>query len=139
MIDQIKLEVFLTEVTHRLDVDDSYPFLMRFMCRCLELIKEFLPEVGNDALETAKFFWLKGKGQENSLTEARIRCWNHLDAKGRSIEIKDKEDAAMRALLCVLYATPDSDDFALEAVHWFVSMLDKIGNYGNEVEEFMKN
>jgi hypothetical protein len=116
MIATNELEIYLAKVTQQFGATEAHAFLLRFMCRCLPLTQEFLPETGRKALNLATAFWLRGQGQAESLLTARIDCWNYLDSKHRSTDILDREDAAMRAVMCVLYAEPESDDFSAEAV-----------------------
>lgn len=138
MIDRNRLEALLARVAERSDVREEHAILMRFMCRCLALVEQFLPEVGRNALYTARTFWLEGKGQAEDLLAAGVDCWKYLDAKGRGVEIQDQEDAAMRAVLCVLRAEPESDDFPADAVRWFASMFDRLGDYSSETAQLME-
>jgi hypothetical protein len=137
MIDRNHLEDFVARVMQRFDDQDAHALFMRFMCHCLILVQKFLPEVGRKALASATLFWLEDKGQAEDLVAARVSCWEYLDAKGRSTEIKDKEDAAMRAIICVLYAEPDSADFSAETLRWFAEMLDQLGDYSSETKQLM--
>lgn len=138
MIATNELEIYLAKVTQQFGATEAHAFLMRFMCRCLPLTQEFLPETGRKALNSATAFWLRGQGQAEDLLTARIDCWNHLDFKHRSTDILDREDAAMRAVMCVLYAEPKSDDFSAEAVRWFADMFDRIDDYSEEIARSMK-
>jgi hypothetical protein len=138
MTDNVKLEIFLKNVKERFSAGDTHIILMKFMCRCLMLVPQFLPNVGRDTLALAKDFWLEGRGQAENLLAARIECWNYLDAKGRSVDVQDQEDAAMRALMCVLYVEPECDDFSAETVRWFASMIDLLGDYSIEMERLME-
>lgn len=138
MIERNHLEGYLTIVTQRFGVDEAHAVLMRFMCRCLMIVRKFLPELGQRALDLAGMFWLEGKGQAADLLAARVDCWNYLDAKHRSAEIRDQEDAALRAVICVLYAEPESEDFSVETVRWFAGLFDRLGNYSDETKQLMK-
>lgn len=139
MITRKELETYLDEVTQNFSATEAHSVLMRFMCRCLLLAQEFLPKTGRNALSSATAFWLSGQGQAEDLLTARIDCWNYLDSKHRSIDILDREDAAMRAVMCVLYSEPESDDFSAEAVRWFADMFDRLGDYSNETAQLMKD
>lgn len=139
MTSNVKLETFLKNVTNRLSAGETHIFLMKFKCRCLVLVPQFLPKVGRDVLDMAEKFWLEGIGQADSLLAARVECWNYLDAKGSGCDIRDPEDAAMRALICVLYAEPESDDFSAETVRCFANMLDRLGDYSSEMERLMNS
>ncbi|WP_223619782.1 hypothetical protein [Lysobacter sp. ESA13C] len=139
MIARNELEIYLVNVTQTFSATEAHAILMRFMCRCLLLAHEFLPEIGRNALNLATAFWLSGEGQAEDLLTARIACWNYLDSKHRSTDIQDREDAAMRAVICVLYAEPESDDFSVETVHWFADMFDRLGDYSNETAQLMKD
>ena len=137
MIDRVELETYLTKVTQCFGVEEAHAMLMRFLCRCLMLVQQFLPGVGRNALDAAKAFWLDGTGRGEGLLAARVECWNFLDAKGSSTDIRDREDAAMRAVICVLYAVPESEDFSAETVRWFAAMFDRLGNYSIETKRLM--
>lgn len=137
MITRNELETYLDEVTQNFSATEAHAVLMRFMCRCLLLVQEFLPETGRNALNLATAFWLSGQGQAEDLLTARIDCWNYLDSKHRSTDILDREDAAMRAVMCVLYAEPEPDDFSAEAVRWFADMFDRIDDYSEEIARLM--
>lgn len=137
IIDRAKLEDYLARVAQSYSADEAHAVLMRFMCRCLKLVQQFLPRVGRNALNLATAYWIDRKGQAETLLEARVECWNYLDAKGGSSEIRDQEDAAMRAAICLLYAEPESDDFSLETVRWFADMFDRLGNYPDEIIQMM--
>ena len=137
MIDRARLDAYLAEVARRFSANEAHAVLLRFMCRCLLLVQQFLPEVGRNALKAAKAFWLEGMGQAETLLAARVECWNYLDAKDSSTDIRDQEDVAMRAAICVLYAEPESDDFSVETVRWFAAMFDRLGNYSAETTQLM--
>jgi hypothetical protein len=137
MIERDPLEGYLTVVTQRFSVNEAHAVLMRFMCRCLMIVRQLLPEIGQRALDVAGAFWLEGKGQAADLLAARVDCWNYLDAKHRNSEIKDQEDAALRAVICVLYAEPESEDFSSETVRWFAALFDRLGNYSDETKQLM--
>jgi len=137
MIDRSKLEAYLDDVTQRSDAREAHLILMRFMCRCLSLVQHVLPETGRKAFNFATSFWLEGDGAAVGLLAARIECWSYLDAKGRSTDINDVEDAAMRALICVLYAEPESEDFSADTVRWFANMFDQLGQFSEEAAQLM--
>ncbi len=138
MIDRKHLLAYTKGVTQNFGASEAHEIFTQFMCRCLPLIEQFLPEVGRSALGTARAYWLEGTGTPEGLSEARIRCWKYLDEKGRGSNIKDQEDAAMRAVICALYAEPESDDFWTDSVEWFANMLDRLGDYSSEVAKLMK-
>lgn len=137
MIDQNQLEAYLAKITQCFDTHDAHANTMRFMCRCLLQVQQCIPEIGQHSLDLAQKFWLEGKGQAEDLIVARVNCWNYLDAKGRSSNILDREDAAMRAVICVLYTEPDSDDFPADTVRWFLDMFDRLGDCSTNLEQFL--
>jgi len=84
-------------------------------------------------------FWLEGQGQPEDLVLARNQCWSYLDTKGRGVRIEDQEDAAMRALICVLYPEPDNDDFSTDTMRWFADMFDRLDyRHADEVNQLME-
>jgi len=137
MIDQNKIYKYRILVTNRFNTQEAYTVFMRFMCHCLEAIQEFLPTVGKVAFEKAKEHWIEGIDHTNDLEALRIICWQYLDNKGGRIDIKDKEDASMRALLCVLHTKIENEDFSSDTIEWFTDMLDRLGDYSSEVERHM--
>ena len=137
MIDRSQLEAYLDGVTQHSNAHEAHLILMRFMCRCLSLVQQALPATGRKAFSLATSFWLEGEGTAEGLLSARIECWSYLDAKGRSTEINDVEDAAMRALICVLYAEPESEDFSADTVRWFANMFDQLGHFSQETTQLM--
>lgn len=137
MIDDNQLDIFVKSICERFDAVEAHKIFMRFMCRCLDLIKPFLPPTGKEELEIAKAHWFHDVGQIGELESARVRCWQYLDQKGQSVEISDREAVAMRALLCVLYPEPTTDDFSSETVRWFIGLLNRLGDYSMEVSRLM--
>lgn len=43
----------------------------------------------------------------------------------------------MRALICVLYAEPESEDFSADTVRWFADMFDQLGQFSEEAAQLM--
>jgi hypothetical protein len=138
MVDRDQLERYLAEVAQRFDLREEHESLMRFMCRCLPFVRRYLPEVGRKALDCASRFWLEGEGTAQDLVDAQVECWRYLDAKSYRPEIRDSDDAAMRAVVCVLCAEPDSEDFPSDSVRWFAEMLDRLGEGKEEITQLMK-
>ncbi|WP_426344819.1 hypothetical protein ACN9MU_15265 [Pseudoduganella sp. R-32] len=139
MIDRNAIAKFLNCSVLGKDYDSSHATVARLMCRCMQLVSEYLPPVGGDALQQATRFWLDQSLDGTSLEDARISCWRYLNSKhGNSTSIDDKEDAAMRALLCVLYEKPQSDEFTEESLYWFVDMFDRIDDYSHEFEKLIQ-
>ncbi len=102
MLERNQLEGYLTIVMQRFSVDEAHAVLMRFMCRCLMIVRKFLPESWTER----RWTWRKCSGwrardEAANLLASRVDCWNYLDAKHRSAEIRDQEDAALRAVTFV--------------------------------------
>jgi hypothetical protein len=119
------------------DPAKAYAELMRFMSSCVLLIQPFLPEVGANALSKALNFWNGEDVPASELDSARVACWEFLDAKGGSTSVADKEDAAMRALIWVLYPKPNEEIGLHEISDYFSDMMDSIGDYAEGVESMM--
>lgn len=137
MIDQKKLKSFVVKVQDDLSDNDGHVVLNRFMCRCLMAIRSDLPEVARGALDEACQYWMEGGGRKDELLNARLACWRHLESKGRSMDIVDSEDTAIRATLCVLHADFESEDHSDETLFWFASVFDRLGGDGVDTERFM--
>jgi len=70
------------------------------------------------------------------LNAARVKCWDFLEAKGRDVDIEDNEDAAVRALFCVMYPDRVSDeDFVQVSFQWFFERVNKIGDFSKAFEQ----
>lgn len=126
MIDRIKLETYVDGLALRLNAPDAYAVTTRFLCRCVQLVQECLPETGQAAFGVAQAYWFDGEVKVEDLVAARLRCWRYLDEKGRASCIYDDEDAAMRALICLLYPALESGETNLESINWFFDFLEEI-------------
>lgn len=133
MIDDELVECYIKAVTEESSSDVTHKTFMIFICSCLEFVREFLPPVAQDAFETAKGYWFRNSGTVEALESARVACWKYLDGKGSSVGIGDREDTAIRALLCSLYPVPPTDDFSADTVRWFTVMLNKLGDFSAQV------
>jgi hypothetical protein len=133
MIDKPQLLAYTKTVAQKLNAHEAHATFSRFMCKCLPLIFTYLPDAGISAADVAADYWLNGQRTSEDLEAARVQCWIYLDGKGRGSTIKDEEDAAMRAVICTLYAEPESEDFWTDSMEWFATMLDRIGDYSGEV------
>lgn len=125
-IDHNSVQKFFRSVTREQSPAEVERALSIFMCRCLMTIRDLLPRLGQDALDLAGSYWLEGKGEISALDAARESCWKYLIAKGRGIDVLDKEDAAMRALICVL-GQGDSVEDSADSLEWFVNMFEWLG------------
>jgi hypothetical protein len=137
MIDENHLELYLTRVSRQFESHEVHAILMRFMCDCLVVVQQHLPEVAKSALNLARKFWFNKEGVGDDLLAARIDCWRYLDEKKRSIDIQDQEDFAMRAVICVLYDEPESEDFTAETVRWFSTLLNRLDPPSDKIELMM--
>ena len=136
MIDDKKLKSFVVKVQNDLKSDEGHIVLNRFMCHCLMAVRDTLPQVAQSALDEAWQFWGRGNGSKDELLKARLARWAYLESKGRSVDIIDREDAAIRATLCVLYADFESEEHSDETMFWFADMFDRL-EVGVDVERFM--
>jgi hypothetical protein len=59
------------------------------------------------------------------MTAARKACWQYLEKNGSSTAVGDREDLALRALLCVLEPHPRND--ISDTAEWFSAMLQRLG------------
>ena len=103
---------------------DSADASMQVMCiRTLEMTKAVPPGL-RPALVDSASRWLVGN-ETPSLEPARVACWQFLEGKnGNSTTINDREDVAVRALICVLCDEPDDDlDMSID---FFESLLTKL-------------
>lgn len=103
-------------------VGESYEKCIRFMLGCVVLVKNHLPDVGREAVEIAKKYWLGAKENPDELENARVKCWNYLDEQNASTNTQEKQYCALRAVICILYAEPPSDDIS-ELIEFFLEMV----------------
>lgn len=118
-------------------IGDDYYTCNKFMLDCLPLVTNYLPQVGIETLDIAKKFWLQKSIEDTELESVRIKCWNYLDTRHASTNIQDKEFCALKALICILYASPPSEDLG-DVVEFFLKMILKVSNnidYINNIVE----
>jgi hypothetical protein len=112
--------------------------IMKFMCAGVGLVlqDEEVSPIVKSAFTAAHKYWFEGGKNEKELNAARVKCWDFLEAKGRDVDIEDNEDAAVRALFCVMYPDRVSDeDFVQESFEWFFEMIDRIGDFSQAFEK----
>lgn len=86
-----------------------------------------LPRELRGVLVAASSRWFGGRRDEGvRLALLAQDCWSFLEAKhGNSTTVVDREDVAVRTLLCVLWdEAPESEEFEM-TVDYFVSMVDR--------------
>lgn len=91
-------------------IGDDYVKCMQLMVACIKSIHKSISRVGLDALDVAERYWIKKGLDPNALEKAREACWQYLDDRGASTNLIEPEFCALRAVICVLYAEPSSDD-----------------------------
>ena len=138
MIDESEINAYLRSVVLKFSGLPQHIVLMKFLCECLELIREYFPPVGRAAFDTAKAYWFRNEGNGDNLEAARVSCWEFLNQKHRSFEIIDNEDVALRALLSALHCEPDTEDFSTDSVRWCVDMMNRLGDYSMEVRRLIQ-
>jgi hypothetical protein len=102
--------------------NNDYASSMRIMIQCLQLIRCIVPAVGVASMKVARRFWEFHSVPTSDLERARVNCWQYLDERSASTNTELPEYCAVRAVICVLYAEPPSDDLS-ELVGFFVEML----------------
>jgi hypothetical protein len=102
--------------------NDDYGTSARLMIECLQLIPFYLPLVGQTGTEVARRYWTLHSASASDLERARVECWNYLDERSASTNTDEPEYCALRAVICVLYAKPPSDDIG-ELIEFFNQML----------------
>jgi hypothetical protein len=85
-----------------------------------------LPELLRARLELVNTAWGEGRVDPAFLRTVKIECWEFLDAKhGNSTAIVDREDRAVRAMLCLL--EPNGDALAAsDTASWVDEMLSAV-------------
>jgi hypothetical protein len=102
--------------------NDDYATSARLMIECLQLIPFHLPLVGQTGTEVARRYWIHHSVSALDLERARVECWNYLDERSASTNTDEPEYCALRAVICVLYGEPPSDDIG-ELIEFFNQML----------------
>jgi len=118
------LTSYLDELTERMIVAISgdYESSVRLMIECLQLISSPMPDPGSSGIALAKRYWLDQSVTSSDLEEARVDCWKYLDERSASTNTDEPEYCALRAVICVLFPPPCSDDIR-ESISFFNEML----------------
>jgi len=125
-IDRKNVELFIALIVRTQDPAEVERGFAVFMCRCLEAARQWMPEFAGAYLDSASAFWLDGVADVQVLRTGRESCWEYLTAKGSGVDVRDKEDAAIRALICVLRSGYEVED-SVESFLWFADMFDRLG------------
>lgn len=106
-------------------VSGSFAATMKAIILLMEGVHDDLPPVGVAALAEARRAWF-GSGDGASFVDARVECWNYVQRKNESSTlIRDREDQALRGVICCLYAEDEIGDvfMAAEVVHGMLRLL----------------
>jgi len=88
----------------------SYRRLMLLELDLLRPRVDELPLVAAEAFAIADGYWTGGVGGPSDLDDSRVACWRYLDARmGSSTRVVGREAHLIRALICVLSPSEDSD------------------------------
>jgi len=118
--------------------DRPFSEQMHALLACLELIREELPAIGRSGLVVAQEYWTGNGRATSDLDDARVGCWQYLDAKnGDSTTIRDREDHAVRALICVLGNKPEQASDHFDTLVFFFEMLDALDECGSQVDQIL--
>jgi hypothetical protein len=104
---------------------DEYEKCVFFMIKCLSLIVKVCPEIGIQGINTATRYWIEKSIDQAELEKARVECWDYLDVNSASTNIVESKFCAVRAVICVLYSEPPSEDNG-ELLDWFFKMLTSV-------------
>ncbi|MFO0553457.1 MAG: hypothetical protein U0271_34055 [Polyangiaceae bacterium] len=116
----------LRRITSAVEFPRHYAKCVRGMLPILDLVRAHLPPLAIKALRDAQAYW---HGQPGiSLLPHKERIWRHMD---EIISDSLVEQAALRAVLCVLDEKPATEDVS-ELLEWFVEFVCTAG--GNEAE-----
>lgn len=103
----------------------SYDTCIRLLVECMALVKDDLPVIGLEALYVAEKYWLDKSLLAGELEITRVRCWCFLDERNAATNTQEKQYCALRAVMCVLYAEPPSDDIG-ELIEFFIEMMSAV-------------
>ena len=76
--------------------------------------------------------WFAPSPVDRPLAGLAAECWSYLEAKnGNSTTVADREDVAVRTLLCVLWdEVPDAEELD-STLDYFVSLVDQFEGIGD--------
>jgi hypothetical protein len=103
----------------------SYDTCIRLLVECMALVKDDLPVIGLEALSIAEKYWIDKSIVSAELESVRVRCWRFLDERNATTNVQEKQYCALRAVMCVLYAEPPSDDIG-ELLEFFMEMISAV-------------
>ena len=120
----------------RLGLNEAFRRVCNFVIAFVELFQGTIPLVAKDALIVVKAFW-RGDASAEQVELARIKCWEYLDSKSASTDFSNPETCAIRAVICILYAEPPSEDMA-ELVGWFLTLMEKVDGIAPDLNSLQK-
>lgn len=86
-----------------------------------------IPAELRPALADAQERWISGRIPARTLEVWRVECWKFLESKnGNSTAVVDREDLAIRALICLLWDEADEGgdlDLGLEYFSWIAGQF----------------
>lgn len=113
----------LARIERSYPLPGSYPRCLGFFFEAIRRLGPAVPEVAQDALVTAKSYWLEGN-RNASLMTAKAQLWREVD------RVKGGVDASMESILrCVLFVlepAPSTSDVH-ELLGWFVEFMTGAG------------
>ncbi|MDG9668718.1 hypothetical protein ONV78_13325 [Hahella sp. CR1] len=101
---------------------NRYDQCMKLMVSCLDIVEDYCPKIGIAGINSATRFWSEGIADADDLLQVRVESWKYLDDRSASTNTAVREFCALRAVICVLYASPPSEDNA-EIVECFLGFL----------------
>lgn len=105
--------------------EPSYDTCIRLLVECMALVKDDLPVIGLEALSIAEKYWIDKSLVAAELESTRVRCWRFLDERNAATNVQEKQYCALRAVMCVLYAEPPSDDIG-ELLEFFMEIMSAV-------------
>lgn len=120
------------------DMGNDFRLINLFLIDCLEIISDSIPIVGKEALCIAKKYWVEQSVSDEELERTRVLCWDYADSLGNSINLLDKEICAMRAVICVLYSKPMSEDLG-DLLEFFLMTFEKIDRESSNPSYIIEN
>jgi hypothetical protein len=101
---------------------EQWRALMRAIGRLVADYGHLPPELHSRLIEV-NAAWEEGNADKELLMSVKLECWAYLQAKsGNSTTVADKEDRAIRAMLCLVEPAGDREA-ASETADWTEEML----------------
>lgn len=134
-IDEKNIAALLDAITAVGDDKKVKSSLMPMLCRVIAHYRAVLPISLDQYVDLASAYWERGEGSAQEIESARVQCWKFLERKSHTTGIADAEDAAVRALICLLNHESQDKWYVADTAEFFLVSIKRIqadNPYANE-------